>query len=338
MNYWQIAAGSEGRDYSNEFLRFGMAFVGGDAQSKTMKDVREGNRVLLKRGKTQLVAAGTVVQRNGVYSGDGDKQWLSDFDGWGLHAYCYVDWHVPDKPRSVSGFTRNTIQNVWQTELKQAADQIIKEFPIRSAQAEPEPVERLNDDEILNFLIIEGLRPGAAEELTSAFRRIRLLARYYFDKCKWQDIREHETRTFLVMPLLLALGWSEQQIKIELSVKGIGRIDVACFSRSYVRNNKGEPNHEDCVLIVETKGFAQGLSFTHTQAKTYATKFPSCRAVVVSNGYCYKTYPKDSNGVFSDYPSAYLNLRDPTKRFRIDPKRVDGGLAVFKLLLTQSWR
>jgi hypothetical protein len=92
------------------------------------------------------------------------------------------------------------------------------------------------------------------------------------------------------------------------------------------------------VLIIETKGFAQGLSFTHAQAKTYAAKFPSCRAVVVSNGHCYKTYPKDSNGVVSDYPSAYLNLQNPTNRYPIDPKRVDGGLAVLKLLLTQSWR
>jgi hypothetical protein len=140
-----------------------------------------------------------------------------------------VDWHVPNKPRSVSGFTRKTIEKAQEATLKRAADDIVREFPIRSVEAEPEPVKRLNNDEILNFLIIEGLRPGAAEELTSAFRRIRLLARYYFDKCKWQDIREHETRTFLVMPLLLALGWSEQQIKIELSVKGMGRIDVACF-------------------------------------------------------------------------------------------------------------
>jgi hypothetical protein len=31
-NYWQIAAGSAGRDYSDIFLKFGMAFVGGETQ------------------------------------------------------------------------------------------------------------------------------------------------------------------------------------------------------------------------------------------------------------------------------------------------------------------
>jgi hypothetical protein len=29
MHYWQVASGSSGRDYSAEFIRFGMAFVGG---------------------------------------------------------------------------------------------------------------------------------------------------------------------------------------------------------------------------------------------------------------------------------------------------------------------
>lgn len=338
MTYWQIAAGSAGRDYSDDFLRFGMAFVGGDTQRSAMKGVHEGDCVLLKRGKTQLVAAGTVVRRNAIHNGDGDKQWLADFDGWGLHGYCYVDWHKPDKPRLVSGFTRNTIQKVCRAPLKQAADSILKQYPIHPTEAEPKPVETLGDEEILEFLITEGLRPAAAEDLTEAFRRIRRLANYYFNNCEWQDIREHETRTFLILPLLLALGWSEQQIKIELGLKGVGRIDVACFSRSYVRDGKGEPNNKDCVLIIETKGFASGLSFTHAQAKKYAAKFPSCKAVVVSNGYCYKTYPKDSKSTFSDYPSAYLNLLSPKKRYPIDPKHVAGGLEVLKLLLTQSWR
>ena len=39
MKYWQIAAGSEGRDYSKDFLRFGMAFVGGKPQMKRISEV-----------------------------------------------------------------------------------------------------------------------------------------------------------------------------------------------------------------------------------------------------------------------------------------------------------
>ncbi len=32
--YWQVAAGSSGRDYSREFLKFGIAFVGGERHGR----------------------------------------------------------------------------------------------------------------------------------------------------------------------------------------------------------------------------------------------------------------------------------------------------------------
>jgi Type I restriction enzyme R protein N terminus (HSDR_N) len=336
-DYWQIAAGSEGRDYAADFLRFGMAFVGGEVQCRTMAKVKVGDCVLLKQGKTQMVAAGLVVERNGAHSGDSDKQWLRDFDGWDLRAWCNVDWHVPKSPRAVRGFNRNTIQKVWKPSLLAEANKLLK-LPVNPHESEPKPTKKIDDAEILGFLINEGLRPAAAEELTQAFNRIRLLARYYRNECEWEDTREHETRTFLVMPLLLALGWSEQQLKIELTANRAGRMDVACFSKAYRRDNKGRPNHGDCQLIIETKGFKSGLSFTGDQAKRYAKEFPSCKAVVVTNGYCYKTYPKDKAGKFSETPSAYLNLLDPQDRCPLDPVKAGGALEVLKLLMTQSWR
>ncbi len=218
MTYWQIAAGSDGRDYVEDFLRFGMAFVGGPEQCKAMAKVNVGDCVILKRGRSEMTAAGLVIARKGAHRGDGDKQWLRDFDGWDLQAWCYVDWHVPKQPRTVSGFTRNTIQKAWLPTLIAEANKLLM-LPVHKHEKEPKPTEPLTDSQMLDFLINEGLRPAAAEELTQAFNRIRLLARYYRDQCDWRDIREHETRTFLVMPLLLALGWSEQQLKIELTAK-----------------------------------------------------------------------------------------------------------------------
>src|ERR1019366_999440 len=47
--------------------------------------------------------------------------------------------------------------------------------PIEPFAPEPPPAEAVTDDEILRFLIGEGLRPSAADDLTDAFRRIRLL-------------------------------------------------------------------------------------------------------------------------------------------------------------------
>jgi hypothetical protein len=63
--FWQIVAGSARRDYSEDFLRFGMAFVGGSTQVATMAKVRKGGNVLLKRGMSAVVAVGEVVERDG---------------------------------------------------------------------------------------------------------------------------------------------------------------------------------------------------------------------------------------------------------------------------------
>lgn len=225
--YWQVAAGSDGRDYSDWFIRLGMAFVGGEEQITTMEQVAIGDVIVLKSGLSKVLAAGAVVQRNGVHKGNGDKPWLQDVDGWNLPAYCYVDWHVPKTPAETDGLTRSAIQRLPQEKHQQLAESLLA-LPPREHDPEPAQTREVTDEEILKFLIAEGLRPSAADEVTTTARRIRLLADYYYEHCSSQ-ILEHETRTFLVVPLLIALGWAEQQLKIELSCS-TGRIDVACFS------------------------------------------------------------------------------------------------------------
>ena len=333
MTFWQIAAGSAGRDYSDDFLRLGMAFVGGSNQVSVMARVRTGDTVLLKRGMRVVVAVGEVVERDGRCNGKGDKEWLNDFDGWNLPAYCYVRWHRPETPIVTSGLTRATIQEVRQPHLIQIAREVLRDVsPLAETTPEPIPTRKVEDAEILSFLIHEGLRPSAADELTNTLRRIRLLAKYYYDLWQWDDVREHETRTFLIVPLLLALGWAEQQMKIELGAGG-GRVDVACFSRPYRRDAQGVSNDHECTLLLESKNFGSGLNYAPAQAHAYAKNFPSCRVVVVSNGYCYKTYERSGDGTFSMEPSAYLNLLNPQDHYPLAPERVKGALEVLRHLL-----
>jgi hypothetical protein len=325
--YWQIAAGSEGRDYTTDFLRYGMAFVGGDRQCEAMAKVEIGDVVLLKRGLTELVAAGRVVAREGKHRGDGDKPFLSDFDGWNLKAWCYVDWCVPGRSVAVTGFTRNTIQQVWIAELIEAAESVLA-GAIAEFQPEPSPCQAIDDEKIVEFLIGKGLRIADAEDLTVTFRRIRRLANYYYEhEAGWEHIREHETRTFLIVPLLLALGWPEQSIKIEQPVPG-GRVDLALFDAPF------DGNSETAVALIETKGFTQGLSYAPGQAKGYTASFPDCKVIFVSNGYCYKAYERGAQG-FPDVPSAYLNIRSPSDRYPIEPS-IPGALRVLELLLRRS--
>jgi len=333
--YWQIAAGGVGREFSDQFIRYGLAFVG-IPQYPTMEQVKAGDILLLKRGLSKVMAVGRALEWDGACVHFGDKPWLRDFDGWDLPGYCHVEWHVPKYPVFTSGLTRATIQQVYQPEHVHLADTVLASVPVSTPIApDPSPTNPVSDQQILEFLIREGLRPALAEDLTTAFRRIRLLASYYYNNCAWEDVREHETRTFLIMPLLLALGWAEQQVKIELGVPQ-GRVDVACFSRPYQRDPGGQPNVDDCVLLLESKGFHSGLSFAPEQAKVYAQHFPSCKVVVVSNGFCYKTYCR-TGADFSVKPGAYLNILNPQDAYPLDPDNVDGCLSVLKNLLPRLW-
>jgi hypothetical protein len=330
MNYWQVAAGSDGRDYTKDFLRFGMAFVGGKKHVERMNEVQVGDRVILKQGTTAIAAVGTVVQRAGTHGGCGDKQWLRDYDGWDLEAYCYVDWHRPPQPMPVAGLARGTIKSVTASTVTSAASAILtKHRPQTHLDPEPGPTAPVADETILDFLISNGLGVRAAEELTQTFGRIRRLAKFYYHHCDWETIREHETRTFLIVPLLLALGWVEQQIKIELSIPK-GRVDVALFQGVYPGK---ESETRGCVSLIESKGFSQGLLYAPGQAHNYASHFPNCKVVFVSNGYCYKAYLRKEDGTFDpDRPSAYLNILNPRDHYPLDPT-VPGCIKAIELLL-----
>jgi hypothetical protein len=333
--YWQVAAGSEeyNRDYAKFFIRHGIAFVG--AEYGAMQEIDVGDIVLLKRGCLEILTAGEIVERNGVYRGndikDG-KEWLQDFDGWDLNNYCYVDWREPPaKPLKTKGLTQKAITRANQPEHINLGNSLLSR-PIQAFDPEPEPTRLIPDDEILKFMISQGLRPSAADELTNTVRKIRLLADYYRNECWWEDVREHETRTFLVVPLLLALGWAEQQMKIELPCSG-GRIDTACFRQPYDRKK------EDCVLLIETKDFGSGLDYAPEQLSDYAADFPACQVLVVTNGWCYKTFHRvKRTGPFDKKPSAYLNLLSPRDRFPLDPQHTKGACEVMKSLLPSSLR
>lgn len=330
--YWKIAAGkaAEGRDYSELFFKYGMAFVGEPPKKniKNMSSVNEGDVVILNKGRNSIIAAGKVVQKKGKHNGSKDKKWLMDFDGWELPAYCYVEWKKSEPPLSTDGLPITTICQLHQEKYKQAANRILETgCPIPNyPEQEPEEPEEIKDNQLLECLIIEGLSPSSACDLTNTIAKIRLLGKYYYAN-HWGEIREHETRTFLVIPLLLALGWSERQLKIELSCDG-GKADIACFRRNYCPDKKDK----DCIAIIETKGLHFGLDYAPEQAKKYSKSFPNCKVVIVTNGYCYKIYSIRDSDEIKLALSAYINLLRPTKKYPLDPT-IDGALSAIKQLL-----
>ncbi|MGO9568604.1 MAG: hypothetical protein ACLP5H_13780 [Desulfomonilaceae bacterium] len=331
MRYWQVATGSEGRNYWEVCLKFGIAFIGWGGDYCPMDDVQPGDVLILKTGKS-VAAVGHAVKRGSICNGKDEKEWLNDFDGWALPAYCYVEWHKPPQPIGQKDLTRATMQGVNSQDLKQWADSILQQYPALDFDPEPSPTTEVNDNEIRDFLI-RGLSVSRAAELNDAFTRIRLLAKYYQNNCDGKVVREHETRTFLVIPLLLALGWTEQQIKVEYHTHA-GKVDIAGFDSPYHAVVQTGMTNNHCVLLIETKGFSQGLHYAPAQVMAYAQSFPQCNVVAVSNGFCYRIYVKHVEDDKSSFKFiAYMNLLDPRDRYPLDPKSVGGTEEAFLHLL-----
>jgi hypothetical protein len=298
MTVWQIAAGDgPERDYAPLFLRYGMAAVGpGDPgayseHSEWYKpgagshrgflrpfcvELADGDLLILKRPKTQthwhIVAVGQV---------QGDYHYepaLDDVEGWDLQHMRRVRWRPLPKEMEVAGLTRGTIKRVNKTELKTLAQELWDQHA--DAEQTPEPLpdrpKDLDDERLIGMLIDRGISSGTAAATAATLLRLRRLARWYASE--GGEIGEHEIRTFLIAPLLLALGWPEQRLRIEYQ-----RADIALWDRPF--------NYVGAFVerIVETKRLYNALGAgPAAQAAGYARNHPNCRALIVTDGFRYK--------------------------------------------------
>src|SRR5262249_29845340 len=152
------------------------------------------------------------------------------------------------------------------------------------------------DEQLITALLDDGLQVSSAETLAATLRRIRRMANWYMRR--GTDNSEHETRTFLVVPLLLALGWCEQRLKIEWN-----NTDIALFDRPY-------QSGAQATAIVETKRLGEGLGAAEHQAMTYAKEHPACKSLLLTDGVGYKLLRK--NGGAWEHAGT-LNLRRPRR-------------------------
>jgi hypothetical protein len=336
---WQISAGDSGRDYSDVFLRFGLMAVGPgqlgpyetddeyrDRSSWAWRDwmrdfcVGVGDRdyVILKqpyrRRAWRIAAVGQV---------HGDYQWreqLADVEGWDLQHTHDVSWRRPtEDPIINTGFVRRTIAKVGAGEVERRALELWETGAPLSPDPLPAPAEKVELDDLIDGLIDQGLPVSRAEEVVATLSRVTRLARWYDQHSS--NVGEHEIRTFLIVPLLLALGWGEQQIKIEYQ-----RVDVALFAGPYA--DGAQPT-----TVIESKRLHDGLSdAVAEQAKGYAAGFGSCERLLVSDGVRYKLSERAADGSWPD--KAYGNLLNLLARHPLDGN-IKGAPELFYALLPQ---
>ena len=321
MTYWQVAAGEGAREYSDVFLKYGIMFMGsgnpgpyperrewyraqkwGGKIVALADQVQGGDIVVLKRPhrrQWRIVAVGRVT---------GEYEWLEQFgdvEGWDLQHSRRVEWVSPRSQTLVEGLSMGTFRRFHMKELQRLALQINEEGEKRQSEEIPPPTNNISEEDLVESLISEGLRPADAESVIRAIWHVRRLATWYA-RDGWQ-LSEHEVRTFLIVPILLALGWSEQRIKIEWN-----HTDVSLFRDAFrrgMKDKKQEPH-----LILESKRMGTGLEHAERQVRKYAKDFPCCNALVTTTGVRYHLYTKkpglewDASRMKEGHLSAVLNL------------------------------
>jgi hypothetical protein len=313
MKYWQVAAGEGARDYSDVFLRYGIMLIGsgnpgsyfgnedyyrsrpwGAQVVRFAKYVAEDDRVILKRPhhRRKLEEEKWQIQAVGYVAGDYEYvEQFDDVEGWDLQHYRKVKWVCPNEEMLTNSLTMGTFKRVYKREAIEKAEKILEEGNQQVTEEIPQPAKRISDEDLVEGLIAKGLRPADAETVIQTIWRVRRLARWYARY--GHDLSEHEIRTFLIVPILLALGWSEQKIKIEWK-----NTDMSFFNEVY--KSGGKPS-----MILESKRMGEGLHYAERQLVKYAKMFPECHHLVASDGIRYRLYVK--HGSEQDF-SAYANL------------------------------
>jgi hypothetical protein len=174
----------------------------------------------------------------------------------------------------------------------------------------------LADQLIEETLINHGLRIEDAENTTRTLARIRKLGEWYVRI--GYTASEEEIKAFLVVPFLLALGWSPQRIGLE-----VNRRDLILYEDS--------ERKKPCVII-ETKSLYRGSTSAIAQVKKYAAEQPTdpLRHLVVSDGMRYWLLEPNGEGGWRE--TAYMNLSQLRAQCTAYPM-LKGTLELIALLL-----
>ena len=329
QNIWQIGSGDSSRDYSLIFLDFGVALVGpgnpGDERNPeiekfykenpniknwgiVIKQIKKGDWIILRSGQRVIKAVGEATS-------DYDyNEIFGDVDGWDLQHLVNVKWYLPKKEISFdkSVLVRRTLTNCYnEAVIDRIKTEEFEYYPTTIDYKKLKPPKQITTTNITQSLIDYGLRIQDAENIAQTIQRIIKLTKWYHDNDYW--VLEHEIRTFLVIPLLISLGWSEQKIKIEYN-----KIDIAIFKNSFTGDYKTNPS-----IIVETKRFNDGLSFTSLQALHYSKDYSVCKKFITTNGFLYKIFEKQKDGFVE---TAYLNMFNLRERHYLNHK-IDGAVS-----------
>jgi hypothetical protein len=327
---WQMAAGQAGRFYSDIFLKHDVMFLGpGDFGAyepdvyrravqnneakkgivdniKSFHDNVQPGEIVLMRNGLKLVGVGLVA--------DAAYEWNETFDdvyGWSLQHTRRVIWQehlnheiqrlqakglLFESRKQVPTFTRVNDEIIL-APLRALFSQL-KERPLKPL---PRPLPKpLTLDEVGQQLFTRGVANDAVEKVIRAIERQRRLLAWYWEVGKESGRpTEHEVVAHIVLPLLLALGWSEQLLGVEWK-----KIDLAAFWKT-------PTIAKNCVMVCEAKTRDHGLQDVREQAYDYIKDLhlTACKTVLVTDGGRFYLYKRNGpGGAWGEQAVGYLNV------------------------------
>ncbi len=333
---WQIASGAEGRNYAWLFLKHDLMFLGPGRYGKYdettynrvverghftaqkigtvrsfREDVRPGDIILLREGY-HVTAVGLAAEED---ESDGylHDQSFDDVYGWDLQHTRRVCWQpeltadLKDIQAGTKGLFSSrtsitTFSRVNDPKIRNPVEPLLSRCDMRPLKPRPDDIPPpLQADELGQKLFSRGLANDAVDSVLRTIERQKRLLAWYGAYGK-QSARpnEHEVVAHMVLPLLLAMGWSEQLLAVEWK-----KVDLAAFS--------GTPTTaERCVMVCEAKQMRHGLQKkVWDQAIGYIKKhrLTGCRKVLLTQGVRFYLFGRDQKKWPAQaQPGGYINL------------------------------
>jgi hypothetical protein len=307
----------------------GTGLAKGNQVNAFANSVKVGDRVIVRKGR-EVIGIGEIHE-GATY------QFTEQFGcilGWDLCHTWNVSWisdmslvqTIPnpfsESQRQIATF--NQVHNESTVKYVDAIPSekfIKKEFKIASDIS-----KQLSYDDVRLKLFERGVSSRQIESIVSALRQCRQLSAWYSaNKHSGGRPTEHEVVSHMVLPLLLALGWSHQQIAVEWN-----RIDVALFLET--------PTEEDnCVGIIEAKGHGQSLGNVLAQPQSYveSLKLMRARKVIITDGTNIFIHEiSNETGKFKDRPTGYLNMNFLTESYLL-PQGISAIDTLIQMLPSQ---
>jgi hypothetical protein len=321
---WQQACGDTDRNYSNICLKWDVILNGPGYAGKYPKcneilknhgwtsrkrtdiwrfaeQMKEGDIVVLRLGTKTILGVGEIV---------GDYEWLEcfgDVDGWDLQHVRRVRWlwNGLKKPKYFKTYAlkqgdttqvmTSEVVKKWLTDLEIPIEKFGRAIPNL-----PEEGKVINQNQIAEYLFAQGISSNSIEILTREFDELRRIAKWYLSSKETPS--EFETVSYLVVPILRALGWTPQKMAVEWN-----KVDVALFDE-LPRKDK------NLSVVVEAKKKGNSCLSAKGQAQGYAQGKGNCKRLIVTDGLRYGTYTKEGN----EYKlKAYFNLTDLRESYPI---------------------